>query len=190
MFHNTKNPKTEGRPKKEIALTMAMNNEAPKLRQYISSHHMYVRENDVWNPNRISGGISFNIVSDVVGFNLGVGYKMLGVNLTVPVVWGSYVTMNAGAMSGAEAILQKPILDKRFKSLGFGLAEGVYARYDLIYFDEETVIKYDGFASYGIRSVIQIAGLPDGFIHGFLSLGYAPKLKHSLIFMGVALGYP
>lgn len=193
MFRQAKNP-TSNVPKNTVALTGAMNMDGAFIRRYIHVHHSDANDRDILDPARKAGGISVLLInSNDLGINFSVGYKMLGLNTTFPLVGRNYLTLNAGALSGVEAIFQRPLLDKRFTRFGIGLAGGVYARYDTFYHWPGGItglLVPDGFSSYGFRTVIQLAGVPDGLLHGFYGIGYAPHLKHTLMFMGLAVRMP
>ena len=190
MFRHAKNPPSNV-PRNTIALTGAMNTEGPLIRHNIHTHHSDVNDRDILDPARKAGGISVMLInSNDMGVNFAIGYKMLGLNTTFPVVGKNYVTLNAGALSGVEAIFQRPFLDKRF---GLGIACGIYARYDTYYHWSGGIagtLVPDGFSSYGFRTVIQLAGVPEGLLHGFYSIGYSPHLKHTLMYIGLAVRMP
>ncbi len=193
MFRHAKNPPSNI-PRNAVAITGAMNAEGPLIRQYIHNHHADIRDRDILDPARKAGGLSvFLLRSKDLRINFATGYKILGLNTTFPLVGRNYVTLNAGALSGVEGIFQRPFLDKRLKRFGLGIAGGIYARYDMFYHWSGGIaglLVPDSFSSYGFRTVIQLAGVPDGLLHGFYSIGYAPHLKHTLMFMGLAVRLP
>jgi|GEM_PF-6699458 len=187
MFHNAKNS-TSDKPKNKIAMTAVSNGQGSVIRRYMRNHSKALRDKDIADPNRTAGGITINTTNNQEGtLSVALGYKILGANATFPFAGRNYLTLNLGAFSGAEAIWQRPLLDRRFNKFGLGLAGGLYARYDLFFYENETQIKSVGFASYGLRSVVQVSGVPDGLLHGFFSVGYAPRLNHSIMFLGVAV---
>lgn len=193
MFQHAKNPPSNV-PRNTVALTGGMNMDGALIRRYIHVHHIGIRDRDILDPARRAGGLSvFLLKSKDLGINFAVGYKMLGLNTTFPLIGRNYVTLNAGALSGAEAIFQRPFLDKRFRRFGLGISCGIYARYDTYYHWSGGIagtLVPDGFSSYGFRTVIQLAGVPEGLLHGFYSIGYAPHLKHTLMFTGLAVRLP
>lgn len=189
MFHNAKNHKSNV-PRNRVALTGLMNGDGHIISRYIRANHDDLEKKDILDPTRKAGGLSILFPGHYISFNFEIGYKILDMNATFRLVGRNYITLNAAALSGLEAILQRPILDRRYPEFGIGVAGGLYTRYDVFYNDAGYGFAPTGIASYGLRMVIQMAGSKDGIIHGFYSIGYAPCINHTLMFLGLAIRVP